>query len=288
MKQYLPNNVYNIIELFSGSLAVSVELFNLRKRELNIIAFDTNKFLINLYEVTKKKPELLVEGLHEHMQEFRKRENYISKSEYYYRLVYSFNNDLQNHKKGKWFDPVDNAIKFFVINYTSFNSVYRENRKGVFNVPFSDVKTETFVNRDKELEIRILKFSEFLNRNITSFVNSDFTNIFRYLKENKIQLDQRNTLFYFDPPYDHSEPKKSGFKEYTHSSFNILDQKDVFDVFRKLTRFGYNCIVSNSNSRFIMELYKDYDIKEYEVKRLLNCIPNKRKEIFKEVLIKNY
>ena len=67
------------------------------------------------------------------------------------------------------------------------------------------------------------------------------------------------------------------------------EQKKLAEVFKKLDKKGYKVMLSNSDTKFIKDLYKDY--KKYTVtvgaRRFINCIAEKRGEIT-ELVIRNY
>lgn len=97
---------------------------------------------------------------------------------------------------------------------------------------------------------------------------------------------KRNSLIYFDPPYDQHE-NKTNFIGYTEIGFTREDQKRLRNLCDSLIEKKCTVIISNSCTSFIKNLYKDrskYEIKTVQAKRTINSDPLKRGEI-DEVLI---
>ena len=109
---------------------------------------------------------------------------------------------------------------------------------------------------------------------------SDYKQI---LLENARQGD----FVYLDPPYNPVSVTAS-FTSYTNSGFTNTDQKELRDVFRELNDRKCKVLLSNSDTKFIRELYSDFtQIKEINVSRAINCKASKRTG-HKELLISNY
>ena len=99
---------------------------------------------------------------------------------------------------------------------------------------------------------------------------------------------QKGDFVYFDPPY-YPVNGTSKFTTYTKEAFLEKEQKKLAEVFKKLDKKGCKVMLSNSDTKFIKDLYKDY--KKYTVtvgaKRFINCIAEKRGEIT-ELVVRNY
>ena len=65
------------------------------------------------------------------------------------------------------------------------------------------------------------------------------------------------------------------------------EQKQLAEVFKKLDKKGCKVMLSNSDTKFIKELYKDYNITFVNANRMINCDGSKRGKI-KEVVVTNY
>jgi DNA adenine methylase len=97
---------------------------------------------------------------------------------------------------------------------------------------------------------------------------------------------ETNDFVYLDPPYD-ALSYTSNFTAYTANGFGREDQVQLANVCRKLSDRGCKVLLSNSDTPFIRQLYSDFNIKEVDVQRAINCKGSKRAG-HKELLIYNY
>lgn len=157
------------------------------------------------------------------------------------------------------------------LNKTCFNGLYRENRKGEFNVPHGRNTNPTICNT---VALRAV------------------SNALRYVKitngsfEDAVKDAKEGDFVYFDPPY-HPLNSTSSFTSYSVNDFNENDQRKLKAVFDDLTRRGVKVALSNSDSTFINDLYKEYRIEKVLAGRSINSIGSKRGKIT-EVLVLNY
>ena len=93
-------------------------------------------------------------------------------------------------------------------------------------------------------------------------------------------------FIYFDPPYQPISDT-ANFTSYTKDNFGTEDQKRLHNVYKELDERGCKVMLSNSYNDFILDLYKDYNIKTVSAKRAINSDASGRGKI-KEVLIVNY
>lgn len=96
---------------------------------------------------------------------------------------------------------------------------------------------------------------------------------------------KRNDFIYFDPPYDNV--KDTSFTSYTKTGFSKEDQIRLRDLMIELTKNKVKVMVSNANTPFINEIYKDFNIHIIKAKRSINSNGNNRGKI-EEVIITNY
>ena len=81
--------------------------------------------------------------------------------------------------------------------------------------------------------------------------------------------------------------KTSNFTGYTNSDQGKEFQKEVFKDFQIQNKRGVYCLLSNADTPFIRDLYKDFKIIEVQAKRSINSDATKRGAVT-ELLIKNY
>jgi len=213
---------------------------------------DTNKNLVELYDVVKNNVEDLIKALKKHKNE----------RDYFY--------EVRAQKSGE-LSQVERAARLIFLNKTCFNGLYRENSKGEFNVPFGKYKNPTICDeeglRSASLALKRVKITR-----------SEFHSV----------LSQAKTtdFIYFDPPY-HPLNKTSNFTSYTAGGFGEKEQRDLAEVYKELAERGCFVMLSNSDTPLIRELYKEFSIHEIQASRAINSKAEGRGKIT-ELLVINY
>lgn len=256
-KNLFPKKYNKYYEPFVGGGAV---FFYLKPESGHIN--DINQVLINTYKIIKTKPHDLIELLRDLENKFHKTKD-ENKKEFYYDIREKFN-DIKKPNLQK-------SAYLIFLNKTCFNGMYRENSKGGFNVPFGQYKNPTILNESNILEVsKLLKHIEITN---TSF-------------EECLENAEKGDFIYFDPPY-YPLNKTSSFTTYSKDNFLEKEQEKLASLFKKLDKKGCYVMLSNSNTEFIKNLYKDYNIKKISASRMINSISSKRGKIL-ELVIRNY
>lgn len=213
---------------------------------------DTNKNLVELYDVVKNNVEDLIKALKKHKNE----------RDYFYEV---------RAQKPEELSQVERAARLIFLNKTCFNGLYRENSKGEFNVPFGKYKNPTICDeeglRSASLALKHAKITR-----------SEFHSV----------LSQAKTtdFIYFDPPY-HPLNKTSNFTSYTAGGFGEKEQRDLAKVYRELSDRGCFVMLSNSDTPLIRELYRDFSTFEIKATRAINSKAGGRGKIT-ELLVINY
>lgn len=121
---------------------------------------------------------------------------------------------------------------------------------------------------DKE---NILAVSEALQK--VEILNGDF--------EQTLNYADKNSLFYFDPPYKPLS-ETSSFNSYAKDEFNDNEQIRLRDFCSKLDVLNHTWILSNSdvkgknpNDDFFDDLYSDFNIQRVDARRSINANPEK-------------
>lgn len=279
MEQYYPkelkeNKIDVYIEPFVGGGAILMDIlkkYNIKKA----YAFDINKNLINCYNIIKDKVESLVLELKKLEEEYLKLDD-ENRKEYYYDIRKKYNSiNIENEN-----EALEKTTYFIFLNKTCFNGLYRENRRGQFNVPIGKYKNPIIFDEENLIELSKLI------KNVT-FINGDYRESYKYIEE--------NTFIYFDPPYRPIN-KTSSFTSYSKEDFNDENQKELGEYFRKINDNNSNVklMLSNSNPKnnnekddFFEQIYNGFKINEIKANRMINSNKEKRGKI-SELLIINY
>ena len=245
---YFPKKFKTYYEPFLGGGAIFFYL----NPQLAVLT-DINAELVNTYRCVKNNVEELILLLKEHQLKHSK--------EYYYGV-----------RQGNGITPIEKAARLIYLNKTCFNGLYRENSKGEFNVPIGKYKNPKICNA-------ALLRSVSAALQPTQIDVRPFEDILKYASSS-------DDFVYFDPPYYPLSPT-SNFTAYSRYSFSEDDQIRLKEVFAELAGRDVKVMLSNSDSQFIRELYKDFNIHSISASRLINSNAMKRGKIT-EVLITSY
>src|SRR5687767_3427134 len=213
---------------------------------------DSNLDLTITYKVVQKDPGKLIKLLKKHQK---------NHSESYYYKIRS------QHQSN---DPIATAARLIYLNKTCYNGLWRVNRKGEFNVPIG-----SYSNPNICQENNIRACSKALQNTVIE-------------NKNYLNIDPKPGDFsYFDPPYH--PITNTSFTAYSRPDFTENDQRQLANFCTHLHKKGIFVMVSNSNTNFILNLYKasHFKIAIVNAPRMVNCKGNERNTV-KEVLITNY
>lgn len=176
---YMPETFNNYYEPFLGSGAVMAELLNMDATRLfphfeHAYGSDILPFLIDIFKITKKTPEDLIQYYQKEISEY-----YLNPENKYNEIQERFN---KNH----------NAYDFCLLSRTCYSGVIRF-RKADGNMstprgPHTPIKPETF-------ERRVKQWHELLQK--ATFSCESFSN--------SMNRPQQGDIVYCDPPYTHSQ-----------------------------------------------------------------------------------
>lgn len=253
IKKYMPKKYNKYYEPFVGGGAVYFELL-----PTNATINDINRSLINAYKQIKEVPKEFLEIIFTFDREIIE-----DGKEYFYRLREKYNIKMINREY-----DTELAALFVFLNKHCFNGLYRVNKKGLFNVPYNN---STASSCTKENILSISKKLKTVN-----IMEGDF--------EQVCNLAQKEDFIFLDSPY--APINSTSFEAYTKEGFDIESHKRLARVFRELTRRGCYCMLTNSNTDFINELYSDFKKEVVDVKRMINSDAANRTG--KEIIITNY
>lgn len=258
------------IEPFVGGGAM---LFYMLQRYPNIkkaVINDINSDLVTCYKTVRDSPELLIESLYDIERTYLGFQTEEERKDFFLTVRERYN--------AKGLDPVENTTKFFFLNRTCFNGLYRVNKRGLFNVPFGKYSNPKICDPET-----VLLDSKLMQK--VEILNGDF--------ERTFERASGNTLFYFDPPY-RPLSETSSFNDYSKESFNDDAQIRLKEFCDRINAAGFKFMLSNSdckgkdeNDNFFDVLYRAYDIERVWACRSVNSNPSKRGKLT-EILVHNY
>jgi len=213
---------------------------------------DNNPRLIEAYRAVQTEPESLIKLLADHEA--------AHNEQYYYEMRATVPDT-----------PVERAARIIYLNKTCFNGLYRENSKGLFNVPIGKYVNPCICDPEnlravsqalQQAEIEEQPFAAVLDHAVPG------------------------DLVYFDPPY-HPLSATSSFTSYNNVPFTEETQRELAAVFAKLHERGVKVLLSNSWSPLILEIYAGFQIDEVQATRMVNSNAAKRGKIA-EALVRNF
>ncbi len=265
------------IEPFIGGGA----MFFFLKRKYDIkesFIFDINQELVIAYKVIQKDYKALTDRLKEIKYRYLQKSEDMRK-EYYYQIRDEYNRQIENFNYNSFNEEWIERVTYLIfLNKTCFNGLFRQNKKGKFNVPFGRYKNPSIYDEEN-----IIKINKALKN--TEIFCGDFTSSSEYIK--------KGSFAYFDPPYRPLN-RTSSFTNYSKDGFFDRDQIRLARFFDKMDEKEAYLMLSNSDPKnkdiddyFFDDLYKNYNIDRVPAKRHINSDASKRGEI-NELIITNY
>lgn len=167
----------------------------------------------------------------------------------------------------KLFKEKDNtklAALFIYINKTCFNGLYRVNQSGRFNVPMGDYKEPPILDEENLRNVSAVLQGVDIEQH-----GFDHTKIYK------------NDFYYIDPPYHET------YSQYDGSGFGDAEHTKLADFCKKIDEKGGFFMLSNSDTPFVRNLYKAYDIEIVSASRMVSCKAHQRGKT-NELIIRNY
>ena len=243
----LPTRMGRYHEPFLGGGALFFHL-----QPLGAVVSDLNEDLVNLYHCIRDDVESLIADLERHPYE----------KDYYYAMRALDPSSLSS---------VARASRMLYLNRTCFNGLYRVNRRGGFNVPFGRYSNPRICNEDRLKAVSLVLADADIRHG--SYAQA-------------VEEARAGDFVYFDPPY---QPLTStaNFTSYTASDFGEQDQAELAETFARLDRRGVRCMLSNSYTPLICELYADFRIDTVLAPRAISRTVEGRAPVL-EVVVRNY
>ena len=234
-------------EWFLGGGSVLFHILDKKIVHGNIYVYDLNRHLINLYKCIKD-PEykIFVESLFSLRHEY---DTATDKKEFYYKMRKRYNEEVD--------DSLSKAVLFLFLNKTGFRGMYRENKKGDFNIPFGNYKCKLEFKSDFDAIHKAIKDVHFIHRNF---------------KDIDISTLSTDDFVYLDPPY-YPETKTASFVGYVEGGFNETCHTNLFNKVKAMDCLGIKVCMSNSCAEEVKTTFEEnvkWNIELIEVKRRIN------------------
>lgn len=256
LMKVLPERYNYYHEPFVGGGAL---LFNLLPNQF--VINDTNRELITAYRNIKNNVDDLVESIHEI-------EVLPNTREVYENLRDEYNEHIMNNK----YDVRLSAL-FITLNARCFNSLYRVNKKGLFNSPWNKNTRPTVLIDCDNL------------RNINKYFKSCDMAIFCSDFEEVLQLPRHGDVCFIDSPYVPLSDT-ANFTRYTKEGFDMADHERLAECYHDLTERCVASILTNHDTPLTRKWYEGFDIKKVYAHRSINCKGNKRDG--SEIIVTNF
>ena len=154
----------------------------------------------------------------------------------------------------------ERAARVIYLNSTGFNGLYRENRKGQFNVPFGRYKNPRICDEENLRAVAVL-----LQR--VELATDGF--------ESSLARAQSGDLVYLDPPYV-PVSATAVFTRYSKEGFGEVEQQQMALSVAQLVDRGVKVIATNSLTDVTRQLYRDFHFHQIYATRAVNSRGDRR------------
>lgn len=225
----------------------------------NAYLSDINNNLVITYNIIKNDVNSLIKMLKEH-KELHSKDYFYNSRDKFNLLIKIDNADLEV------------ASLFIYLNRTCFNGLYRENSKGVFNVPIGSYKNPLICD-----EKNLLLVNEVLQN----------VEICCHGFEDSLQKINTGDFVYLDPPYIPLDT--SSFTKYSKNDFGEKHHEELSSFCDKIDEKGAFFMLSNSDTKLTTDMYMKEGrfVEKFLVRRSIASKASNRKKA-KEVIITNY
>ena len=167
---------------------------------------------------------------------------------------------------------LERAARFIYLNKTGFNGLWRVNNKGLYNVPWGQLKSPTLYDRDNLFEVS----QRLENAEIT---HTDYRTALKEVRQ--------GDLVYLDPPYIPLN-LSSSFSKYAKDDFTIENQKELSSQISDLTNRSSVVILSNSDTPETREIFgSSMHLFQIDASRAISAKASSRGTV-KEIIAVNF
>jgi DNA adenine methylase len=259
-----PSKFHRYFEPFLGGGVLFFNLISDKNKHFTTYISDINPELINVYVAIRDNVEKLIKLLTQHEIGYNQ-----APEQYYYRLRNDYNQRASC-------DKIERAAQFITLNKTSYNGLFRVNRKGEFNVPWGKYKNPSICDSSNLRNVSVA-----LSCYNVTIKAADY-------KEILLENAKEDDFIYLDPPYS-PESSTAYFTNYTNNGFSNKEQKKLAEIYKQLDEIKCKVMLTNSNTPLVREFYAPFANYTVEVnsKRAINCKAAKR-EGHTDLIIRNY
>jgi len=166
------------------------------------------------------------------------------------------------------------AARFIYINKTCFNGLWRVNKSGEFNDPWSQKREVNLRSKKLNTASRLFQGINLIEQNYDEFVRNRCRN---------------GDFVYLDPPY-YPLSETSNFTTYTKGGF---DPDKGIKALKYLCNWmsdqGIRWLMSNSSAKQVYKTFRGFHIQEITAHRFVKALgENETREQVEETLIRNY
>ena len=261
-QRFIDGEPTTYIEPFVGGGAM---LFYMLSKYGNIVSVkinDINERLTKTYTVVRDEPDKLLSAI----EKLRDRWHSLPVKQ-----RFDMYNEVKELFNTESVDDITLAARFWFLNRTCFNGLYRENKEGKFNSPVADGHAFMLDRAN------FMACSRHLQR--VSISTGDYKDCLTEITP--------NTLVYLDPPY-RPISATSNFNSYSSEGFGDKEQLELKEMVDKINEAGGRFMLSNSDcpDGFFDRLYSDYVIDRVSIRRCITCLSTKN--FVQEIVVRNY
>ena len=245
--KHFPNTYRRYAEPFSGSASF---LFSMQDCEAHLN--DINEDVISFYAHVVDEQE----NFYAQFSALKR-----GRDEYY-----AFRDEFNQIEKS-----FRRSLLFYYLNRNCFNGLYRVNKKGHFNVPYSDSRVSSYLSLEEFIRsVKILKGKTFSCGDFASFCQKT--------------VEPADFVF-LDPPYFSNSVRV--FSDYHHSGFGATDVPRLREVLSMIDERNAYFLLSFPVGQIAEILSDGWQTRKIEVRRTMAGDLNMRRSDH-EVLISNY
>jgi len=243
--KYKPEEFNTYYEPFIGGGAVWLNL-----NHSNNVVSDNFTELVEFYNIIKEYKQEAIDYINKIALEYNSidKDN-LTKDEfgkvgkkYYY-----------HYRNNEFTEPLDKALKFYILRQLSFSGMLRFSKEGKYNIPFGWYKN-----------IKVLDYNDEL------FNLLDNTDIICGDWKSGLTDVTKDDFVFFDPPYTRK------FQNY--SPYGVFGEKEHIELSEWFKSSPSKNMLILNKDEFTHSLYKDYIVDEYDYKYSIQYRDRMKKE----------